>query len=167
MAPVNQYGSLAWQHWQRWRPTALSRIEDPETFFARLGIEVADQIHATASSLAGDDPGGESYQERLGRLTNARFTAEETVLREMVLLPQEPGNQETEPAPGQEPSSGEDDSEDQMGPREARWQPIVMTPDHPSYHDTDDDPLLRRVGPTAHTTALPTPLGAPGSSPAE
>jgi hypothetical protein len=127
---VNRYGRLAQQHWAKWRPTELSQIPDPEAFFSRLGLEVETQVEQVATDLAGDDPAGEGYLEKLGRLRMARFTAESQVLRELVLLPPEPGHPEAEEYPQ---------------PAEAPWLPVVMTTDHPNYHDLDDDPLLRKA----------------------
>jgi hypothetical protein len=127
---VNRYGRLAQQHWAKWRPRELSQIPDPEAYFSRLGLEVETQVEQVATDLAGDDPAGEGYLDKLGRLRMARFTAESQVLRELVLLPPEPGHPEAEENP-QTP--------------EAPWLPMVMTPDHPNYHDLDDDPLLSKA----------------------
>ena len=32
-----------------------------------------------------------------------------------------------------------------MYPAEAPWLQVVMTEDHPNYHDLDDDPGLRKT----------------------
>lgn len=135
---MNRYGRLAQEHWATWRPTELSQIPDPEVFFSRLGEQVATQVDQLAADLAGDDPGGAEYLEKLGRLRMARFNAEAQVLREMVLLPPEPGHPEAE-EPEQELPPGV------VGVTE--WMPMVMTPDHPNYHDLDDDPFLHRMMP--------------------
>jgi hypothetical protein len=131
---VNRYGRLAQQHWAKWRPTELSQIPDPEDFFSTLGLQVEEQIEELATALAGDDPGGEDYLEKLGRLRMARFTAESQVLREMVLLPPEPGHPEAEE---------EDDTP--TWPATTDWLPTELTPDHPAYHELDDDPGLKKV----------------------
>jgi hypothetical protein len=136
---MNRYGRLAQEHWAKWRPSELSQIPDPEAFFSTLGQEVATQVDQLAADLAGDDPGGEDYLQKLGRLRMARFNAEAQVLREMVLLPPEPGHPEAE-----EPE--EDLPRGVVGVTE--WMPMVMTPDHPNYHDLDDDPFLHRVTPS-------------------
>ena len=49
-----------------------------------------------AWDLAGDDPPGEEYLDKAGRLGEARHRAEQIVLDEMILLPPEPG---TSPSP--------------------------------------------------------------------
>ncbi len=79
--PPHPYGEMARKHWAKWRPNQLSQIPDPETFFFSLGQEVESQIEVLAAALAGDDPGGEDYLEKVGRLRMARFTAEGQILR--------------------------------------------------------------------------------------
>lgn len=133
--PMNPYGQQAWDHWKTWRPHELSQIPDPTEFFARLGLEVEAQIDQVAADLAGDDPAGEDYLAKVGRLRMARATAESQVLRELVLLPAEPGHPEYDPS----------EDLDQQPTTDEGWLPVVMTPDHPSYHDLDEDPLLRRT----------------------
>ena len=147
---MNRYGRLAQQHWAKWRPNQLRQIEDPETFFTDLGQEVETQIEALEISLAGDDPGGEDYLQKVGRLRMARATAESQVLREMVLLEPEPGHPDAEdPADPADPA-------DPDGPTQERepgligqtdWMPMVLTPEHPNYHDLDDSPFLHYVTP--------------------
>jgi hypothetical protein len=141
---VNRYGRLAERHWAKWRPTELSQIPDPEEFFSRLGLEVETQVDQVAAELAGADPGGEDYLAKLGRLRMARFTAESQVLRELVLLPPEEGHPEAEQE--EEPAAGE-----------APWLAVEMTEDDPHYHDLDDDPLLRRIGPQTGPSSENTP----------
>jgi hypothetical protein len=86
---VNQYASLARNHWRQHLPTRYAQLRDPETYFSQLGEQVEEQIEAMAEALAGPDPTDESYLQKVGRLTEARATAESTVLREMVLLDSE------------------------------------------------------------------------------
>jgi hypothetical protein len=137
---MNRYGRLAQEHWAKWRPNELSQIPDPEAFFSTLGQEVATQVEALAAALAGDDPGGEQGLQKQGRLEMARFNAEAQILREMVLLPPEPGH----------PDAEEEEPEEDLPPGVigvSEWMPMVMTPDHPNYHDLDDDPFRHRVTP--------------------
>jgi hypothetical protein len=136
--PPNPYGRLARKHWAMWRPNELSQIPDPAEFFSRLGLEAEAQIDQLAADLAGDDPGGEGYLEKVGRLRMARATAESQVLRELILLPAEPGHREYD-------AEQEQADEPSMYPAEAPWLPVVMTEDHPNYHDLDDDPGLRKT----------------------
>ena len=128
---MNYYGNMAQKHWAKWRPNELSQIPDPEEFFSSLGQEVEIQVDALAAAIAGDDPGGEGYLAKVGRLRMARFDAEGQILREMVLLPPEPGHPEAE-----------DEEADEAD--EAPWLPMVLSPDHPNYHDFDG-PGLRKI----------------------
>ena len=113
---MNSYGHRALSHWQQWRPNQLAEITDPETFFTRLGEQVAADISQLATDLAGQDIPGEGYLGKLGRLRMARFTAESQILRESVLLPPEEDEEEENPPP---PDDG--------------WIPIVMDPAHPYW----------------------------------
>lgn len=147
---MNRYGRLAQQHWAKWRPKELSQIPDPEDYFSTLGLEVERQVEELAAALAGDDPGGEEYLEKLGRLRTARLTAESHVLREMVLLPPEPGHPEAET----------DDTP--TWPATTEWMPMELTPDHPAYHDLDDHPGLRKVSsPPGNSTSPHPPTDRP------
>lgn len=133
---MHPYGQQAWDHWRIWRPNELSQIPDPQGFFSTLGQEAADQIDALSATLAGDDPGGEEYLAKVGRLRMARSTAESQVLRELVLLPPEPGHPQYDP---------EDDPDRQATryPAEAPWEPLEgVSPGDPGYHRLDGDPFL-------------------------
>ncbi|MBN9618658.1 MAG: hypothetical protein J0H43_02860 [Actinobacteria bacterium] len=146
---MNRYGRLAQQHWAKWRPDQLSQIPDPETFFTELGEEAETQIQALEISLAGDDPGGEDYLQKVGRLRTARMTAESQVLREMVLLEPEPGHPEAE-----------DPQETDLPPGvigQTDWMPMVLRPGDPGYHDLDDSPFLHRVTPEELAARQQTP----------
>ena len=66
----------------------------------------------------------------------ARSTAESQVLRELVLLPPEPGHPQYDP---------EDDPDRQATryPAEAPWEPLEgVSPGDPGYHRLDSDPFL-------------------------
>ena len=90
-APVNHYGEMAQQHWARWLPGRYAAIEDPDSFFSDLGNRAEERIDGLAQDLAGDDPPGEGYLAKAGRLGEARHRAEQIVLTEMILLEPEPG----------------------------------------------------------------------------
>jgi hypothetical protein len=83
---MNQYAAMAERHWRRWLPTRVSAMSDPSSFFSNLGDEVASRVEELTADLAGDDPPGETYLDKVGRLR-----AEEMVLPEMVLPPPESG----------------------------------------------------------------------------
>jgi hypothetical protein len=91
---MNRYGATAKKHWERWLPSRYSQLEDPTEYFSNLGEEISDRVAELSDALAGDDPPGEQYLEKLGRLNMARFNAEAQVLREMALL--DPEDEERE-----------------------------------------------------------------------
>ena len=92
---MNRYGTRAREHWQRYRPSEYAQIQDPTTFFTRLGEEMSARINALSLSLAGDDPGDEGFLEKVGRLNMSRLQAEDQVMREM-LAPSEEDEAELE-----------------------------------------------------------------------
>ena len=111
---MNEYGQMALDHWQRWLPERYSQIEDPNSFFSTLGDQVATRIADLTLELAGEDPPGETFMNKLGRLNNAAQRAREMVLPEMVLL---------------DPETDEDDPQPQQTAEQ--WVPMREDPNHP------------------------------------
>ncbi len=120
---MNRYGVMAQRHWARWLPQRYAAISDPDSFFSTLGEETARQIDELAMELAGDDPPGEGYLEKAGRLTAARSQAEEIILPEQVLL-----------AP--EPEAGEDPAENDPPALSPEW-PVVIDRSHPLWEQVN------------------------------
>jgi hypothetical protein len=83
---MNKYGTRAAEYWRTFRPAEYAAIADPVGFFGPIGEQMAAQINALALSLAGDDPTGEGYLAKVGRLRMARLQAEEQVVRETLPL---------------------------------------------------------------------------------
>lgn len=83
---MQKYGAIARDHWKRWLPKRFSEIANPETFFSELGEEIEQRVDELSQALAGDDPPGEQYLDKVGRLQMARANAESQALREMALL---------------------------------------------------------------------------------
>jgi hypothetical protein len=81
---MNRYGATARKHWTQHRPQDLSRLNDPTGYFTTLGEEIEQQVLTLSSQLAGPDPAGEGYLEKVARLNAATSRAEESVLTEMV-----------------------------------------------------------------------------------
>lgn len=81
---MNQYAAQAMSHWRSHLPNRYRQIEDPDEFFTELGEQIAQQIEDLSSTLAGPDPEQETYLSKVGRLNNARLSAEGQVLREML-----------------------------------------------------------------------------------
>ena len=67
------------------------------SFFTQLGADLEEQIDALARAIAGPDQQGESYLEKVARLSSARFNAESDLIRE-AMIP-EPGEEIEEPLP--------------------------------------------------------------------
>ncbi|MEU6349682.1 hypothetical protein ABZ896_10180 [Streptomyces sp. NPDC047072] len=87
---MNRYGEQAMEHWRQNRPQAYRELEDPQEYFTDLGTQIEQEVEARARQLAGTEPDGEGYLQRLGRLNTARLEAEGAVLRERALLEEEP-----------------------------------------------------------------------------
>lgn len=88
---MNQYGTRAKVHWQKYLPERFKLLGDPDSFFSDLGEQIAARVESLSAELAGDDPPGEGYLEKLGRLNMARRDAESQIMQEMALLePKQP-----------------------------------------------------------------------------
>ena len=85
---MNKYGRQAQEAWKSASPTQYSQIQDPEEFFTKLGEEAETQVVQLQRDLAGPDPAGESYLEKVGRLNAARNQAEELVRNELLSPPE-------------------------------------------------------------------------------
>ena len=118
---MNHYGATVMQHWARFLPGAYAEIRNPDSFFGILGEQIAWQIDELADEIAGDDPPGEGYLAKVGRLTAARYQAEEIIMHGYDLL-----------TPDYEVDSDEDDEPTPDGGR-----PVVVDRDHPSWAEAD------------------------------
>jgi len=101
---MNKYGAMAQEHWKTWLPSRYATIQDPDSFFSELGIEVSDRIASLEIDLLGPDDPSEDFFTRVGRRNMARLQAEEMTLPELALLP---------------PDSEEEDESDELRPE---WQ---------------------------------------------
>jgi hypothetical protein len=124
---MNQYGEMARRHWETFLPGRYSRISDPSSFFSTLGKEVETEIDQLTQELAGEDPAGEDYLGKVGRLSAARQQAREKVLAEQVLLPAEPGSAKDESEPNPTPA----------GERTTNWIPVTEDPTDPWWQEQD------------------------------
>ncbi|MDQ0636377.1 outer membrane protein assembly factor BamD (BamD/ComL family) [Arthrobacter pascens] len=84
---MNKYGMQAQKAWQQASPTHYSQIPDQDEFFTQLGEQAAEQIAELQTKLAGPDPAGESYFEKVGRLNAAKNQAEEIVSHDLLAPP--------------------------------------------------------------------------------
>lgn len=102
---MNRYGQMALERMRKFQPEVLEGIEDRDSYFSSLGEDLAQQIETLAERIAGPDRPGESYEEKLGRLREARLTAESEILRQVGA-----------PLEQEEPAA--------VWPREPAWTPI-------------------------------------------
>jgi len=123
---MNHQASMALEHWRTWLPTRFAQIPDPQTFFAELGEETADQIAQLSEGLAEIDPPGEGYLDKRGRLNAAEMQAEEMVLRDLVLLPAEPG---TDPDLDEDDLTQTEPTSEMVSP----WAPVIEDSTHPYW----------------------------------
>ena len=93
---MNQYAILARNHWRTQLPTRYAALTDPEAFFRKLGEQAMEEIDNLAAALEGPDPAGETFLAKAQRLHVARAEAESTVLRELILLPDQPTPQDVQ-----------------------------------------------------------------------
>ncbi|MEX5296965.1 TnpV protein [Kocuria sp. CPCC 205268] len=100
---MNTYGKFAQEAWKTTAPAEYALIPDPDQWFERLGEEAAQRVGELMMELAGPDPVGESYLEKVGRLNASKMQAEEIVRAEM--LTPDPSVQE-EPEEEDEEDSG-------------------------------------------------------------
>ena len=85
---MNRYGKHAQETWKMLAPSQYAQIPDPEAWFTTLGEEAETSVGELSAQLAGPDPEGETYLEKVGRLNAATNQAEEIVRAEM-LTPQD------------------------------------------------------------------------------
>lgn len=96
---MNKYGAMAQEHWKTWLPSRYATIQDPDSYFSELGIEVSDRIAALEIDLLGPNNPNEDFFTRVGRRNMARLQAEELTLPELALLPSESEQDESDELP--------------------------------------------------------------------
>ena len=127
---MHHYGTTARRHWERWLPERHAMIEDPDSFFSALGQEAARQIADLALDLAGDDPPGEDYLVKVGRLNMARLQAEEIILPEQILPPPEPAARQDDEYPHSEDPDG-------PIPSSRNKMPMIVDRGHPMWEQVN------------------------------
>lgn len=83
---MNKYGQMALSHWQATAPSRVAELTDPAAFFEALGLEMQAQVTNLASMLAGSDRRGETFSQKVARLTAARRQAEEVVMSQLAWI---------------------------------------------------------------------------------
>ncbi|MFF1831122.1 TnpV protein [Paenarthrobacter sp. NPDC058040] len=85
---MNKYGRQAQEAWKIASPTRYGEIQNPEEFFTKLGEQAQERVDELQVKIAGPDPKGEGYLEKVGRLNAARGQAEEIVRYELLSPPE-------------------------------------------------------------------------------
>nr|AXV46586.1 hypothetical protein pA58H2_p40 [Arthrobacter sp.] len=96
---MNTYGKFAQNAWKTLAPSQYESIVDPETWFTNLGVEAENSVDSLSVQIAGHDTPGETYLEKVGRLTSAKNQAEEIVRAEMLTPPPEDQEEPEEDEP--------------------------------------------------------------------
>ena len=76
---MNPYGAQMWEHYVKHRATELAAIAEPENYFHELGLLIETEIDTLADQIAGPSDPSPGYLERVGRLSEARMTAQSEV----------------------------------------------------------------------------------------
>lgn len=123
---MNEYGQIAMHHWQTHRPSEHRQIPDPESHFATLGQEAQAKATQIEEDAVRSLPTSADYLTSVGRRNQARATAREIVLAELLLPPETA-----------------DTAQESPDPREDLVDPAGMPtdPGHPLWTDLEDDSI--------------------------
>lgn len=88
-APLSGWARIAAEAWESIAPTAYGLIEDPKTFFSRLGARAEQRIEELSIQMQGIDRPDETPFQKAGRINQARMAAAEIVRAEMIEPPQD------------------------------------------------------------------------------
>lgn len=143
---MNEYAQMAMHHWQTHRPSEYAQIPDPESHFAALGQQAQERVTQIEEDVARSIPTSQDYLASVARRNQARATAREIVLADLLLPPE----------------SEEVEDLQQADPLADLVDPTGMPTDlnHPLWADVEDDSISpsefqrRRV---AWIASLPTP----------
>jgi hypothetical protein len=92
---MNQLGQTAQEYYRDYLPNRFASIPDSSAYFHQLGDDLAQLVTSAAFEIAGPDPQGETYLEKVGRLNAATMQARELILDEQ-LYSLEPEESETD-----------------------------------------------------------------------
>ncbi len=123
---MNEYGQLAMDHWKTYRPQEYAQIQHPTNHFAELGETAHDQAIQIEDEIVRTLPTSPDYLTTLANRNQARQTAREIILAELLLPPE-----------------AEDDELEGSDPRDAMVDPSGMPtdPSHPLWEDVDNDAI--------------------------
>ena len=128
---MKPYDELPWWCQLLWPwsgPPWHEQVEDPDAYLTVFRRALSLRAGELAEELAGDDQPGEGYLAKAGRLTAARYQAEEIIRHECDPLTPEDEYESDEPE-----SDGE--------------RPVVVERDHRSWAEVDAEQQERIHGP--------------------
>jgi hypothetical protein len=87
---MNKFEPMITNHWKTHLPHAWSQLSDEQAqaMVAASASELEAEIQTLAASIAGPDQPGETYQQKVGRLTMARRDAESDLISEFLPQPE-------------------------------------------------------------------------------
>ena len=131
VATMNKYALMAQDHWKTVAPSRYANLPNPEQHFEELGEQVLSQVDDLSQTITGPDPAGETYLEKVGRLTMAQKQAEEIVLADLVWI--------KTPELSADEARDEWESTRPMDSALARWAEIVQdSPDGVTSTDEEE-----------------------------
>jgi hypothetical protein len=86
MVVMSGYETRLRNHWLLHRPGELAGMADPDSFFSDLSNQIQTRVEELAELIAGPARPGERYLARLGRLREARISAESDVLGQILTV---------------------------------------------------------------------------------
>lgn len=119
---MNEFGQIAMSHWQKHRPLEFQQIPDPQAHFSAMGDQAQQQATQIEEDAIRSLPPTSDYLQDVGRRNQARLSAREIVLAEMLLPPEDLPETTSEP--------------DAVGP-----EGMPSDPSHPLWADLDDDSI--------------------------
>ena len=131
---MKQYDELPWWCqllWPWFGPPWYEQVENLDAYLAAFRRALTLRAGDLAMELAGDDPSGEEYLAKAGRLTAARHQAEEIIRHEYGPLTSEDGE-------------GGDECDEPVPDGE---RPVVMDRSHPLWAEVDAEQRERIHGP--------------------
>lgn len=86
---MNEYGQMALLHWKTHLPDRYKEIPNPQEHFAALGAEAQEKATRIEDEVFQALPTSQNYLETVALRNQARATAREMVLADLLPAPQE------------------------------------------------------------------------------
>lgn len=99
---MNTHGRHAMDTMKNHDPKSFSEIEDPETYFSNLGVQIQEQIWTVTEALLPQREEGQTPMEFIGLSNMAKVRARGKVYQEMIydlLPPEEDDSEDSTPLP--------------------------------------------------------------------